>query len=219
MCMREQWRLQCTSQWGQQMSLNKHVHCVAIAFKMTEWGEQWICIKFFIKLENSFMETIQMVQKAFRDDARNAVQIKLWHKCFKDGQERWKRSTFWKACDKQNTWECWMCKGCNQQRSTTDSARARSWSGDSKNHSSEAVMQDPGTKHVMAKFVLQLLLPEQKEHRATVANDLIQTTTNEPDFLKITTGDESWVYSYVLEMKAQSSQWKVPGSPRPRKAP
>ena len=38
-------------------------------------------------------------------------------------------------------------------------------------------------KH-MAKFILRLLLPEQKEHRAAVANDLIQTTTKEPDFLE-----------------------------------
>ena len=28
-----------------------------------------------------------MIQKAFRDDATSAVQIKLWHKVFKDGQE------------------------------------------------------------------------------------------------------------------------------------
>ena len=49
---------------------------------------------------------------------------------------------------------------------------------------SEILMQDPGMKHVVAKFVLQLLLPEQKEHHAVVANDLIQTTTNESDFLK-----------------------------------
>ena len=39
-------------------------------------------------------------------------------------------------------------------------------------------------KGVVAKFVPQLLLPEQKEHRAAVANDLIQIATNEPDFLK-----------------------------------
>ena len=30
----------------------------------------------------------------------------------------------------------------------------------------------------------QLLLQEQKEHHAAVANGLIQTATNEPDFLK-----------------------------------
>ena len=46
-------------------------------------------------------------------------------------------------------------------------------------------------KRVTVKFVPQLLLPEQKEHRATVANDLIQTTTNEPDFLKVITVDKS----------------------------
>ena len=28
-----------------------------------------------------------MIQKAFRDDAMRAVQIKVWHKCFNDGQE------------------------------------------------------------------------------------------------------------------------------------
>ena len=39
-------------------------------------------------------------------------------------------------------------------------------------------------KHVVAKFVLQLLLPEQKEHRAAVASDLIQIAPNEPEFLE-----------------------------------
>ena len=38
-------------------------------------------------------------------------------------------------------------------------------------------------KHIVAKFILWLLLPEQKEHRAAVANDLIQTATNEPELV------------------------------------
>ena len=71
----------------------------------------------------------------------------------------------------------------------------------------------------MAKFGRQFLLPEQKEHRAAVANDLTQTATNEPGFLKkVITGDELWVYIYDLETKAQSSQWKLPGSPHLKKA-
>ena len=49
---------------------------------------------------------------------------------------------------------------------------------------SKILTQDFGMKCVMAKFVSQLLLPEQKEHQAAFANDLIQTTNNEPDFLK-----------------------------------
>ena len=56
---------------------------------------------------------------------------------------------------------------------------------------SKILMQDLGMKHAMTKFILQLLLPEQKEHCAAVADDLIQTGTNEPDFLeKVITGDK-----------------------------
>ena len=83
---------------------------------------------------------------------------------------------------------------------------------------SEILTQDLDMKRVVAKFVLQLLLPEQKEHRAAVANDLIQTVTNEPDFLKkFISGHESWVYVYELETKAQSFQWKLLISPHSKK--
>ena len=45
------------------MLSSEHVYCVAVTFKMTEWVEQQICIKFCIKLEHSSTETIQMIQK------------------------------------------------------------------------------------------------------------------------------------------------------------
>ena len=57
---------------------------------------------------------------------------------------------------------------------------------------SKILEQDLGMKCVVAKFVPRLLLPEQKEHCATIASDFIQTTTDEPHFLKVMTGDESW---------------------------
>ena len=44
--------------------MNVPVHCVAVAFKMTEQEEQQVCIKFCVKLEHSSMETTQMIQKA-----------------------------------------------------------------------------------------------------------------------------------------------------------
>ena len=79
-------------------------------------------------------------------------------------------------------------------------------------------MKDFGMKCVVAIFISWLLQPEQKEHYAAVANDLIQITTNEPDFLKkVVTGDEWWGHDYDPEMKAQSSQWKSPGSASPKK--
>ena len=46
------------------MPLSEHVYCVTLTFKMTEQVEQWICIKFWIKLEHSWAETIWMIQKA-----------------------------------------------------------------------------------------------------------------------------------------------------------
>ena len=46
------------------MPLSEYVYCVVTTFKMTEQGEQWICIKFFIKLEHSSTETTWMIQKA-----------------------------------------------------------------------------------------------------------------------------------------------------------
>ena len=75
---------------------------------------------------------------------------------------------------------------------------------------SETLTQDLGMKCFMAKFVLWLLLLEQKEHHTAVVNNLIQTTNKEPDFLKkVITRDDVcvYLYSYDPEMKAQSSQW------------
>ena len=68
------------------MPLSEHVYCAAIAFKTTQHVEQRICIKFCVKLEHSFVETIWVIQKALRDYA--IMQHKyVWHKCFKDGRE------------------------------------------------------------------------------------------------------------------------------------
>ena len=73
----------------------------------------------------------------------------------------------------------------------TDSETMEADLGIPKTTVSEILTQDLGMKHVVAKFVLQLLLLDQKEHRVVVVNDLIQTATNEPDFLKkVITGGE-----------------------------
>ena len=109
--------------------------------------------------------------------------------------------------------------GCNLQRSATDSVRTRTDLGIPNSTVSEILTQDLSMECVMAKFIPWLLLPEQKEYHAVLANDLIQTATNEPDFLKkVITRDKWWVYGYNLEMRAQSSQWESCGSPCPKKA-
>ena len=43
--------------------MSEHVYCEPVTFKITEWVEQWICIRFCIKLEHSSAETIWMMLK------------------------------------------------------------------------------------------------------------------------------------------------------------
>ena len=69
-------------------------------------------------------------------------------------------------------------------------------------------------KCVVAKFVPWLPSEEQKEFRAEVAQNMLETANKDPDFpKKVITGDESWVLCYCdPETKAHSSQWKWPKS-------
>jgi hypothetical protein len=84
---------------------------------------------------------------------------------------------------------------------------------------SEILTVDHGKKRAAAKFVPRLQSLEQKEFRAEVDQDLVETANKNPDFHKnIITGHESCVYSYDAETKAQSSQSKSPESPCPKNA-
>jgi len=65
----------------------------------------------------------------------------------------------------------------------------------------------------------RLLSVDQKQQQLEVCLDLKANGVNHPSFLSnVITGDETWVYTYDPETKIQSSQWKSPGSTRPKKA-
>jgi histone-lysine N-methyltransferase SETMAR len=71
---------------------------------------------------------------------------------------------------------------------------------------------------VAAKFVPRLLTPEQKEQHVAICQELRQRALDDTSFMsRVITGDESWAYGHDPETKQQSSQWKSPGSPRPKK--
>ena len=118
----------------------------------------------------------------------SAAQIKVWHKCFKDGQQSidsdphsGRPAT---SRTPKNVERVWAAVNKDQQL-TIQELEADLWIP--KTTVSEILTQNFGMKCVVAKFVLQLLLPEQKEDEAVVANEpppMIQTATNEPDFLK-----------------------------------
>jgi hypothetical protein len=69
--------------------------------------------------------------------------------------------------------------------------------------------------HITAKFVPYLLNENQKQKRTQISDELLARAETDKDFSKnINTGDETWIYGYDIETKRQSSQWKLPSSPR-----
>ena len=74
-------------------------------------------------------------------------------------------------------------------------------------------------RRIAAKFVPKLLNFDQIQQRINTANELLDSVRDDPNLLqRVITGDESWVYGYDVETKVQSSQWKLPQEPRPKKA-
>ena len=91
--------------------------------------------------------------------------------------------------------------------------------GISKDSAHAILTQDLSMRRVSEKFVPRLLSEEQKQVRLDIVQNFLQTTDGNPEYLNtVITGDESWVYGYDPETKAQSSQWKHSSSPRPKNA-
>ena len=75
---------------------------------------------------------------------------------------------------------------------------------------------DLGMTRVAAKYVPKLLNFDQKQHHINIAQKILDSVRDDPNLIqRAITGDESWVYGYDVETKAQSSQWKLTHEPRP----
>ena len=78
---------------------------------------------------------------------------------------------------------------------------------------------DLNTRRVSAKFVPRVLTVEQKQQRLSISLELRDRAGSDSSFLgNVIKADETWVYGYDPETRVQSSQWKSPSSPRPKKS-
>jgi hypothetical protein len=72
---------------------------------------------------------------------------------------------------------------------------------------------------VSAKFVPRVLTSDQKLQWFSIYEHLLQRANDDENLLKnVITGDKTWVYGYDVETKQQSSHWKSPASPCPKRA-
>jgi hypothetical protein len=66
--------------------------------------------------------------------------------------------------------------------------------------------------------LVRFLTADQKQLRVGIYEGLRHIASDNAAFLSsVITGDESWIYSNEPETKQQSSQWKGPNIPRPKK--
>jgi len=79
--------------------------------------------------------------------------------------------------------------------------------------------QDLDMRKMCAKMVPKNLTTEQKASRRDVCLDLLDRLEREPEFfIRVITGDESWIFEYDLETKHQSREWHTTDSPHPKEA-
>ena len=163
---------------------------------MTERVEQRYCIKFCQKLEDSQAKTICKIHRVFGDSAISVTQIKVWYNRFKDGctsVESNERSGRHLTCRNDVIIEevkTLIMANCHLTvREIADKL------GISKDSAHANLTQELGMHRVSAKFVPRLISEEQKQVCLGIAQNLLQTTDDNPECLNtVTTGDESWVY-------------------------
>ncbi|UYV78250.1 hypothetical protein LAZ67_16000683 [Cordylochernes scorpioides] len=182
--------------------------------------DQRTCIKFCVKNEIKCADAFRMLTVAYGEATLDRSNVYRWYKMFSEGredvndEERAGRPSTSSTDEKINEVKKMIL--ANRRITVREVAEDLNISIGSC-HS--IFINDLGMRRVAAKFVPKLLNCDQKQHRMNIANEMLDSVRDDPNLLqRAITGDEAWVYGYDVEAKAQSSQWKLPHEPRPKKA-
>jgi len=161
-----------------------------------------------------------MIQQAFGDQSLSCAQVFQWHAWFKtdrtsvDDDEHTGRP---RSCTTPETVTRVQELVPQDRHRTIHDIAEEVGIGDGT--CQQVLTEELGMHHVTVKFVPRILTADQKQQRVNICSELCQLASDDETFLsRVSTGDESWVYGYDPETKQQSSQWKSPTSPRPKKA-
>jgi histone-lysine N-methyltransferase SETMAR len=175
---------------------------------------------FCFKLGKSATETHEMLVEVYGDAAVTRKTVYKWSERFRNGsesiddEERSGRPST--SCTDENISKVNEMIRSNRRLTIRDIADDLNISFRSVQHILTNILN---MKRVSAKFIPRILTPEQKEQRLSISLELRDRVTSDPNlFQNLITGDESWMYGYDPETKAQSSKWKTLNSPRPKKA-
>jgi len=187
---------------------------------MDQRKEQQVCIKFCASLGKSAMETLTMIQQAFRDQSLSRAQVFQWHTRFKTGctsVDNAEHKGRPRSCTTPETVARIQELIRQDQRWTIHDIAEEVGIG--YGTCQQVLMEELGMHHVAAKFVPRILTADQKQQRVNICTELCQLASSDVTFLsRVITDDESWVYGYDPETKQQSPSGKAPryqGQKRP----
>lgn len=181
--------------------------------------EQRSCVKFCVANEISCAETLRMLQKAFKDTCMSKTQAYEWYNLFKGGRTEvedlprsGRPST---STDEQSVEEVKKIVMDNRRVSVREIAREI---GIPKTSVHRILTEFLNMRRVAARLVPKKLNFMQKQRRIDVSEEMLSELRNDPMFFShIITGDESWVYEFDMETEQQSSEWRLPNEPKPKK--
>ena len=187
---------------------------------MKDLEEQGVCVKFCFKLGKTATETWKMLQQAFGDECMSRTQCFEWYSRFNTrrtsiDEDFWSGRTSTSIDDVHiDAVRHLILQNCRLTIREIAEDVGISFG------SRQAILTEKlYMQRVVAKFVPRVLTEDQKTNRVNISQEQLDRVSVDENFLKtIVTGDETWVYGYDVETKAQSSQWVGQGSPRPKKA-
>ena len=185
---------------------------------MAEVDEQMVCIKFGVRLGKTGSETFEMLKQAFGDSCMSHIRTFERFGHFKNGRN----ST---ANDVRSGWpstattpsKVEQVRAAVNQESHLTIHDLCAEVGIGYGSCQRILTEQLNMHRTAAKFVPRVLTQDQKDRRVAICQELKETMINVPTLiLNVITGDESIVYAYDPETTLQSSEWKIPGSPRPK---
>ncbi|UYV62125.1 hypothetical protein LAZ67_1007912 [Cordylochernes scorpioides] len=161
---------------------------IVFDFYLLKKMDQRTCIKFCVKNEIKCADAFRMLTVAYGEATLDRSNVYRWYKMFSEGRED--------VNDEE--------RAGRPSTSTTDEKI------------NEAEKMILANRRITVREVAEDLNISIGSCYSIFINDLGMRRVAAK--FRVITGDEAWVYGYDVETKAQSSQWKLPHEPRPKKA-
>ncbi|UYV78041.1 hypothetical protein LAZ67_15003295 [Cordylochernes scorpioides] len=165
------------------------VFWIVFDFYLLKKMDQRTCIKFCVKNEIKCADAFRMLTVAYEEATLDQSNVYRWYKMFSEGRED--------VNDEE--------RAGRPSTSTTD---------EKINEVEKMILAN---RQITVREVAEDLNISIGSCHSIFINDLGMRRVATK--FRVINGDEAWVYGYDVETKAQSSQWKLPHEPRPKKVP